>query len=56
MIFMITGTREMGLKLLGSDGLPDLKMGWTMECFHELGMSEWMIEMFMMCKIMSPIV
>ena len=29
MIFMITGTREMVLKLLGSDGLPDLKMGYT---------------------------
>ena len=56
MFFMITGTREMGLKLLGSDGLPDLKMGWTIECFPELGMSERMIEMFMMCKIISQIV
>ena len=28
-IFMMTGTKDMGRKFDGSEGLPDLKIGWT---------------------------
>ena len=40
---MITGTNEIGRKLVGSGGLPDLKIGWTVECFQESGISELVI-------------
>ena len=31
---------EMGRKLDASEGLPDLWIGWTMECFQDAGNSQ----------------
>ena len=55
MIFMITGTDEIGEKFVGSEGFPDLKIGRTMKCFQSLGMTARVMEELMMCRMTPPI-
>ena len=40
----MTGTIDIGLKFDGSDEFPHLKTGCTSECFHDLGISERMMQ------------
>ena len=50
------GTMEIGLKFEASDGLPDLWIGCTMECFQESGNSQDVRQVLRMCRMMWPIV
>ena len=52
---MMTGTSEIGRKLVGSEGFPDLKMGLTMECFQSLGMSARVMQVLTMWRMTPPI-
>ena len=40
-------SNEIGRKLVGSEELPDLKIGQTVECFHGAGTSERVIQVLM---------
>ena len=45
---MITGTHEIGRKLVESEGLPNLKIRWTVESFQESVVSELVIHTLML--------
>ena len=55
MIFMMTGTKDMGRTFDGSEGLPGLMVGWTKECFHSLGLSHQVMHVLTMCRTTPPI-
>ena len=47
--------RNPGRKFEGSEGFPDLKIGWTMECFQGSGTSDRVKQELMMWRMTSPI-